>query len=265
MALPPPAAGSTALVTGASSGIGAEIARALARRGHGVTLVARRRDRLDMLAEELRSTHGVEALTVAADLADPASRDALAAEVEASGKAVEVLVNSAGLGVYGAFADADREHVLQEVRVDVEAPVDLSARYLPGMIQRDRGAIINLSSTSALQPLPYNAGYAAAKSYLLFLSEALHSELAGTGVTVTAILPGPVKTEFQEANDAGFAERLPSFVWAPVDKVAEEIVQAAEKGKRTLIPGGPVVRAAFGPNRFVPKALSIPVAKRIMR
>jgi short-subunit dehydrogenase len=193
-----------------------------------------------------------------------ASRDNLAAEVEASGKAVEILVNCAGFGIYEPFAEADRARVLQEVRVDVEAVADLTSRYLPGMVERDRGAIINLSSTSALQPLPYNAGYAAAKSYVLFLSEALHAELQGTGVTVTAILPGPVKTEFQEANAAGFAQRLPRVVWAPVEKVGEEIVQAAEKGKRSLIPGGPVVRGAFAPNRFFPKAVTLPVAKRIM-
>lgn len=264
MALPPPSPESTALVTGASSGIGRAFARALAARGHGVTLVARRRERLEELAEELRSEHGVAADAVACDLSDQGARDELAAEVERLGRRVEVLVNNAGFGVYETFVTGDREKELRQVRVDVEAVVDLTARYLPPMVERQRGAVINMSSTSALQPLPHNAGYAAAKAHVLFFSEALWKEVRGSGVTVTAVLPGPVPTEFQEVNEADFAQHMPKPVWKSAETVAEKALRAAERGRRTVIPGV-VPKLAFAPNRFAPKRVALAVAERIMR
>lgn len=264
MPLPTPSPDSTALVTGASSGIGREIARELARRGHGVTLVARRREPLETLASELTQSSGLRAEVIECDLADGEARDRLADEVSALGSTVEVLVNSAGMGTYVPFVESPREREVRQVRLNVEATLDLMARYLPGMVQRGRGAVINLSSTSGLQPTPGNATYAASKSFVLFHSEAVHAEVKSSGVTVTAVLPGPVRTEFQEANGAEFAEKLPGFVWAPVERVAAEAVEAAEKGKRSIIPGGLVVRASFGPNRFAPKAAALAVGQRLM-
>lgn len=263
MALPSPSPDSTALVTGASSGIGEQFARGLARRGHGVTLVARRRERLEALADELRGEQGVRVEVVACDLADPAARDALADDVERLGLTVEVLVNNAGFGVYKQLAESDRARELEQVRVLVEAPVDLTSRWLPGMVERGRGAVINLSSTSGLQPIPGNGTYAAAKAHTLFFSEALWAEVKDRGVTVTAVLPGPVRTGFQEASDAVFAEKMPGIVFVPAEQVAEESLRAAEHGKRTIIPGT-VVRAAFAPNRFAPKRLALEVGKRLM-
>lgn len=264
MALPPPSPDSTALVTGASSGIGVAYARALAARGHGLTLVARRRDRIEELARELEREHGVVAQAIPCDLADASARDELAAEVERAGRAVEILVNNAGFGVYETFVRGDRARELQQVRVDVEAVVDLTARYLPPMVERGRGAVINMSSTSAFQPLPHNAGYAAAKVHVLFFSEALWKEVRGSGVTITAVCPGPVATEFQEANDADFAQHLPKLVWTSAEKVAESALRAAERGKRTIVPGV-APRAAFAPNRFAPKRMALALADRIMR
>lgn len=264
MALPAPSTDSTALVTGASSGIGREIARELARRGHGVTLVARRREKLDELARELSSAHGVRVDCVTCDLADAAARDALADEVGSQGRDVEILVNSAGFGAYGDFLDVGRDREIEQIRLNVEALVDLTARFLPGMVKRGRGAVINLSSTSGLQPTPGNAGYAASKSYVLFHSDALHVEVKSAGVTVTSVLPGPVRTEFQERNDAFFAESIPKALWASAERVAADAVSAAEAGKRSIIPGGVAVRAAFAGNRFVPKAVVLPVGKRLM-
>lgn len=264
MALPTPSSDSTALVTGASSGIGREIARELARRGYGLTLVARRREKLDELAGELSSAHGVRVESVTCDLADAADRDKLAEEVETQGRNVEILVNSAGFGAYGDFLDIGREREIEQIRLNVEALVDLTARFLPGMVQRGRGAVINLSSTSGLQPTPGNAGYAASKSYVLFHSDALHAEVGPKGVTVTSVLPGPVETEFMERNDAAFADKLPGFVWASPERVAKDSVEAAEAGKRSIIPGGMAVKAAFAGNRFVPKAVVLPVGKRLM-
>ena len=263
MSLPAPAPDSTALVTGASSGIGAEFARGLARRGHGLTLTARREGLLEELATELRGAHGVRVEVVPCDLADPAARDALAASVQERGLTVEILVNNAGFGVYSDFAESDRERELEQVRVLVEAPVDLTARWLPGMVSRGRGAVINVSSTSGLQPIPGNSTYAAAKSHVLLWSEALWQEVKGRGVTVTAVLPGPVRTGFQEASDTTFTDKMPGITFVSAEQVAEDSLRAAEKGKRTLIPGA-VVRAAFAPNRFAPKRVALAIGQRLM-
>jgi hypothetical protein len=259
MALPAPASTSTALVTGASSGIGEQLARALAARGHHVTLVARRAERLARLAAELH-----DAAVLPTDLADAAARDALVAAVDGGGRVVEVLVNCAGLGVFEPFHRSRRERELEQVRVLVEAPMDLTHRWLPGMVERRRGTIINLSSVSGFQALPYNAGYAAAKSYLLLLSEALHAEVAEFGVTVTAVCPGPVRTEFQATNDVAFAEKLPKAVWVSAERVAQDTLNGAERGARVVVPGGPMVRAAFAPNRYAPRGLALAISKRIM-
>jgi short-subunit dehydrogenase len=259
VALPDPSPAATAVVTGASSGIGEQIARVLSSRGHHVTLVARGAERLQALEQELGN-----ATARPADLTDPAAREALAAEVEGSGRAVEILVNCAGFGVYEPFAASDLQLELDQVRLLAEAPMELIHRWLGGMVERRRGAIINVSSTSAFQALPYNAGYAAAKSYLLLLSEALHAEVGDAGVTVTAVCPGPVRTNFQAANDAAFAEKLPKLVWAPAERVAEDAVRAAERGARVVIPGGPLVRGSFAANRFTPRSLTLMMSKRVM-
>jgi uncharacterized protein len=263
MSIPQPESNSIALVTGASSGIGEQFARQLVERGHRVGIVARRADRLQALAEELGGTE--QAVVLEADLAIPEDRDRLAAKLEDVGAQVEVLVNSAGFGVYESFVSSGRERELEQVRVLVEAVVDLMSRYLPGMCERRRGAIINMSSTSGFQALPYNAGYAAAKAHVLFLSEAVHAEVKDRGVTVTAVCPGPVPTEFQDTSDAGyFAERLPKFTFASPERVASDALKAAERGRISVIPGGPHVRAAFGPNRVMPRWATLPVSKRLM-
>jgi len=263
MSLPAPASRSIALVTGASSGIGEQFARQLSERGHRVALVARREDRLNALAEELGGAE--RALAIPADLSVPEDRDRLARRLEELGAEVEILVNNAGYGVFSPFAESGREREVQQVRVLVEAVVDLMARYLPGMVRRGRGAVINLSSTAGFQALPYNAGYSAAKSHVLLLSEAVHAEVDEHGVTVTAVCPGPVPSGFQDASDAGyFAERLPKFTFVTPERVAADALAAAEKGRVSVIPGGPQVRAAYGPNRRLPRWASLPVSKRLM-
>jgi short-subunit dehydrogenase len=262
MSLPPPAPESIALVTGASSGIGEQYARQLSERGHRVALVARREDRLTALAEELGGPE--RAVPVAADLAVPEDRDRLAARLEELGARVEILVNNAGVGIYRSFVASGREQELHQLRLLIEAPVDLMARYLPGMVERGRGAVINMSSSAGLQPLPYNAGYSAAKGYLLMLSEAVHAEVQEQGVTVTAVCPGPVPSGFQDASDATyFAERLPKFTFVSPERVARDALAAAERGKISVIPGGPQVKAALVPNRRLPRWLVLPISKRM--
>jgi short-subunit dehydrogenase len=263
MTLPPPSDRSIALVTGASSGIGEQFARQLARRGHRVAIVARRESRLTELSNELGGAD--RAVPIAADLTETADRDRLAQRIDELGVAVDVLVNNAGFGIYQAFAEAGREQEIYQLRLLVEAAVDLMARYLPPMVSRGRGAVINMSSTAGLQALPYNAGYSAAKSYVLLLSEAVHAEVKDKGVTVTAVCPGPVRSGFQDASDAGyFAERMPKFTFVSPERVAEDALEAADRGRISVIPGGPHVKLAFGPNRKLPRAVVLPVSKRLM-
>jgi short-subunit dehydrogenase len=263
VSLPPPASSSTALVTGASSGIGAELARELGRRGHNLILVARRADRLAELAAELGRCSGIRAETIAADLGDADERDRLAAEVASHELAVEVLVNCAGFGSTGDLQRDDREALLAMVRLNCEALLDLQARYSPGMAERGRGAIINLASTAAFQPMPSNAAYAASKAFVLSLGEATHAELSQAGVAVTVVCPGPVKTEFADvAGIANSEDRVPGFVWTPVEDVARAAVEGAEHGRRVVVPGL-LNRAGAISGQHAPRALALPLVKRI--
>jgi short-subunit dehydrogenase len=224
----------------------------------------RRADRLQKLCAQLGG--GEHAVAVGADLAVGEDRDRLAARINELDAEVDILVNNAGLGIYTKFGAEGRDKELQMLRVDVEAVVDLMARYLPGMVERGRGAIINMSSVSGFQPGPYNAGYAAAKAYVLWLSEAVHAEVAAKGVTVTAICPGPVPTEFPATNDADYlVDRLPSFTHVPAERVAADALQAAERGRASVVPGGPLVRFALESSRFVPAPLALPVIARMLK
>ena len=265
MALPEPAESATALITGASAGIGEAIARELASRGHGVTLVARREERLRALAGELSGSYGVRAEAIAADLGDEAARDRLAAQIETLGLEVEILVNNAGFGTAETVSDPDRERLTAMVRLNCEALLDLQVRYLPAMIDRGRGTVINIASTAAFQPIPGTATYAATKAFVLSLSEAVHEELKGTGVTLTAVCPGPVRTEFMQAAGIEQAEeQLPGVFWMTGEAVAKAAVEAAEKGKRAIVPGV-INRATALTGQHSPRMLVLPLAKRLWR
>jgi short-subunit dehydrogenase len=264
MALPPPASDTTCLVTGASSGIGREIARQLAQRGHGVTLVARREDRLRAVADELAGAHGVRTEVIAADLTDPKARARVLEDVEARGLTVDVLINNAGFSTVGAVHRSDPERELVMVRTDVEAVADLCTRVLPGMVARGRGAVLNVASTAAFQPMPGQAGYSAAKAFVLAYSQAVRAELRGTGVTVTALCPGPVDTEFAEV--AGFdhtqvASSVPRFMWVSVEQVAAEGLAGLERGKAVVVPGLANKAGALG-GRLTPRSLLLPIIAR---
>ncbi|MGI8631510.1 MAG: SDR family NAD(P)-dependent oxidoreductase [Solirubrobacterales bacterium] len=265
MPLPDPTPGTAALVTGASSGIGAELARGLARRGHAVVLVARRRGRLEALAEELSDEHGVATTVISADLADPGDRDAMVALIDEKGLEISILANNAGLGDFGPFAEADRERLLQMGRVNVEAVVDLTSRYLGPMVERGEGAVIMIASGAAHQPLPGFAAYAATKAHVLALSEALHAEASAAGVTVTAVCPGPVHTEFGKSAGVGDAESgVPEPLWTESDQIAEAALEGADAGDRVVNPGlGIGVAATAG--RFVPRAVLLPLVRTATR
>ena len=265
MALPAPREEATALITGASSGIGAEIARELARRGHGVTLVARREERLLELSSELAVEHGVRAGVITADLAGREGRDRLAAELGRLELEVDVLINNAGFGLHEDFLDGDRERQLDMVALNCEAVVDLSSRYGRGMSARGSGTIINIASTAAFQPLPGSATYAASKAFVLSLSEALHEELRGSGVTVTAVCPGPVRTEFAEVAGIGDAETsTPGMLWMSAADLAEDAVEAADRGKRAVVPGALNLAGSIL-GRHSPRTVALPITRRIWR
>lgn len=264
MALPPPSGTSTCLVTGASSGIGVEIARELAGRRHGLTLVARREDRLESLAGELRSAHGVRVEVLSADLTDASARAGIAPAIEERGLDVEVLVNNAGFSTVGPVDRADHEREVAMIRTDVEAVADLCTIFLPAMVKRRRGAVLNVASTAAFQPLPGQAAYGASKAFVLSYTRAIREELRGTGVSATALCPGPVKTGFLEA--AGFDEAaaegsLPKIMWLPAAVVARSAVDGLARGRAVVLPGLPNRIGAYLAY-MTPREILLPIIAR---
>src|SRR5258707_508418 len=236
MALPPPGNDRAAIVTGASSGIGEEFARILAQRGHQVVLVARTAGRLEEIAGRL----GGYAHPLPTDLSDRADRAALPDRVAALGLVPDILINNAGLSTLGLVAKSVPEQEINLVEVDVAAVVDLCSRFLPGMVDRHRGAVLNVASMAAFGPLPGQAAYGAAKAFVLSYTHSLRGELRGTGVSATALCPGPVDTGFGEA--AGFSKEeaesaLPRVMWVPADKVAQAGIDGLAAGKAVGVPG----------------------------
>lgn len=258
MSIPNPSDQTTALVTGASSGIGAEIARQLAGRGHHVTMVARRSERLEELAGEL----GGESSVDACDLGDFDARRDLLGRLSRRKRKVAVLVNNAGFGTYGRLWELPAEREREEVHLNVDALHDLTVAFLPGMVERRSGAILNVGSTAGFQPLPGNATYAASKAFVNTFSESLHAELAGTGVTCTVLCPGPVATEFQDAAGISHLSGAgPNLIWASADDVARAAVEGVERGKRVVMPRlNDKVQGAFG--RYSPRSVLLPVMRR---
>lgn len=264
MALPTPAPDRTCLVTGASSGIGVELATLLAARGHGVTLVARREDRLRDLADELAAAHGVRAEVLPTDLADPVARADIAHRVAKRGLVVDVLVNNAGFSTMGPVARSDAERELAMIRTDVEAVVHLCSVFVPGMVERGRGAVLNVASTAAFQPIPGQAGYAASKAFVLSYTRALGQELRGTGVTATALCPGPVETEFAHAaglDDKQAGDALPRIMWVPAAEVAKAGLDGVERGRDVVIPGT-ANRVSASLAAIVPRRVLLPILAR---
>ena len=263
MPLPDPAPDSTCLVTGASAGIGAEIARELARRGLGVTLAARREEKLRELAEELSGEHGVRAETISVDVSDKDARRRMKSELEDRGLTVEVLVNNAGYGSGGKFIRLDPDSEAEMIRLNVEAVIALTGSFLPEMVERGRGAILNLASLIAFQPVPFQATYGATKAAVLSFSEAIHEELRGTGVTITAVCPGPVRTEFGEQGGFGGADdKIPGFMWLEPDKVAVDAVDGLANGERVVVPGALNQLAAYA-GHYMPRSMLLPTVRRV--
>lgn len=224
--------GKWALVTGASAGIGAALARELASRGAKLILTARRRDRLDALAKEL-TAGGAEARIMVADLGDPAAPHQLYSATERAGLNVEILVNNAGLGQYGVFHETKAEQELSQVRVNCEAVVRLSRLFIPRMVERRRGWVLVVASTASFQPIPYLSTYAATKAFDRFFALGLAEEVAQHGVKVTALCPGPTESEF---FDVAGAEVFRARGVQSAAEVARQAIDALAQGKRTIIP-----------------------------
>jgi uncharacterized protein len=246
-----------AVVTGASSGIGLAFAGSLADRGHPVLLVARREDRLRVIAETLTREHGVSAQICVADLATPEGRSRCRDAVDAAGRPVEVAVLNAGFGTRGRLADLDREREIDEIQLNCLGVVDLGLHVLPGMVQRDQGALIVVSSAAGFLPIPHMATYSATKAFELRWTEALAGELRGTGVQAIAVCPGPTKTEF--STGAGGKNPYKGIPVNSADDVVAATWLALERG-RSRISTGAVSRLTSVVTRVAPRGLVTRVA-----
>ncbi|AYA36089.1 SDR family oxidoreductase [Hymenobacter oligotrophus] len=252
----------TALITGASSGIGLELARRFAREKHRVVLVARNRQALEHLQQELQQQHGVEAVVLPADLGQREAPQQLFEELQRRGIEVDYLINNAGFGDFGLFAEADWAKQEQMLDVNIRALTHLTKLFVPGMVQRRSGRIMQLASTAAFQPGPLMAVYYATKAYVLSFSEALANELQGTGVTVTALCPGPTASGFQDAaalNDSKLVKgkKLPTSA-----EVAEYGYRALMRGETVAVHG--LMNSLMAQSvRFAPRNMVTALVRRM--
>jgi len=251
----------TALVTGASFGIGMELARIFARENYNLVLVARTADRLRQLASELEKSHGTRSLILASDLTEAGAPAYILDQTTRAGVRVDVLVNNAGFGQFGPFAESDLAACLSQIQLNVTALTHLAHLYLPGMIERKSGRILNVASTAAFQAGPMMAVYYATKAYVLHFSEAIANELQGTGVTVTCLCPGPTATEFQKRANM-LSTRVFKFGAMDARTVAED-------GYRAMVAGRPVVISGLRnwlvaqSVRFAPRRMVTAVARKL--
>ncbi len=250
------------LVTGASAGIGREIARELARQGARIVVTARREDRLAELSVELESLGSPEAVAIVADLSKPESAEFIVKRADESLEHVDVLINNAGFAVPGMYGACDLHRTLDMIHVNVSAAVALARLTLPGMVSRDSGGILNVASVAGFQAAPYQAGYAGTKAFLLNFSNSIHQEYKHTNVAITALCPGVTDTEFFEAagyrNLTGFLKNR-----MPADKVARAGLRALQKGKMEVVPGFKNKSLVFF-QRFFPRTFIAGVSRRLM-
>ena len=265
MSLPEPAPDTTVLVTGASSGIGEAIAHELAARGHNLSLAARRREVLEELASTIEDEHGVKTTIHAVDLSRDADRTRLLRELR-SGRRLVGLCNNAGTGAFGRFVEHDVETEDQVFRTNALALFDLTNRLVRGMVERGEGAILNTASILAFAPIPQNTTYAATKAFIQSFSEALHTELQGTGVSCTTVNPGPTRTSIFDSSGApgaaGFGDQVGvgGLFWQDAEDVARDAVAGMVEGRRSVTPGLTNKLAAFG-LRSASRTVFLPISR----
>jgi short-subunit dehydrogenase len=256
----------TALITGASSGIGETFADALARQGIDLILVARSKDKLEQIAARLAKTYGRRVEVIAADLGQPQPGAALAKKVAALGMGVDLLINNAGFGLAGNFHKNDVARHNQMIALNVSAVVDLAQTFLPAMVERGAGAIINVASLAGFQPTPYMTVYGATKAFVLSFSEGLWAEYRDKGIRVLAVCPGPVDTAFFEATGKGESLRktVPPGTMLTAEQVVAASLKALAQGKSFVVPGALMKLASLFP-RLLPRAAVASVAARTMK
>lgn len=252
-------AAATALITGASSGIGLELAKRCAAGGSSLILVARRVDRLEELAAELGRAHRVEARALASDLSDPTAPDRIFEELR--GIPIGILINNAGFGLRGPFAETDWAAEERMMRVNMAAPAHLTKRFLPEMMRRGSGRILNVASTAAFVPGPFMAMYYASKAFLVSFSHAVANEVKGSGVTVTVLCPGPTRTEFEQAAGVEGSKLFRGDVMS-AEAVAREGYEAMMAGKAEVIAGGRN-RWTIRSTRVAPRTMLADIARRL--
>lgn len=228
----------TTLITGASSGIGAALAQRFARAGFNLVLVARSADKLESLAKALAAEHGVKAWAVAADLARPDAAAGLASAMKRARRPIDLLVNNAGVLAHGSFVEMPAQRHQQLIDLNISGLTAMLAAFVPPMVARGQGRVLNVASIAAFQPVPSLASYAATKAYVLSLTESLSEELKGTGVSITALCPGITATGMLEQARAEHAElaKLPGFVIGSAEAVADEGFEACMQGEVIRVP-----------------------------
>lgn len=251
----------TALITGASAGIGEALAQQMAQQGYNLVLVARSQDRLQSLAQELSQAYDIQTYPLPADLAHPQAPAQIQQQVQSWGLHIDVLINNAGLGAYGEFAASPLSQQMQMVQVNMVALTELTHRFLPFMLQAKRGHIMNVASTAAFMPGPLMTVYYASKAYVLSFSEALQEELKGSGVKVLALCPGPVRTNFQSTAQLQNSKLVRNQVFMDAPTVAQQGLKAMFAGQTVLIPGVINQLQALSP-RFLPRAIVPAIVKR---
>ena len=250
----------TALITGASSGIGETFARELASRKTDLILVARSQDKLDKLAGELSNTHQIKTEVIVQDLTEPAAGQTLFDAVKERASRIDLLINNAGFGDYGAFSDRPLSKQLAMVQLNIMALVELTGLFLPSMQQRQDGAIINVSSIAGFQPIPYMPVYAATKAFVLNFSEALWAENKDKGVRILVTCPGPTESEFYNRADfPDSATGMNGMTMASTEKVVKETLKALDKGQSTVVTGGFANQIIVNLPRLVPRELLLGV------
>ncbi|HVT36731.1 MAG TPA: SDR family oxidoreductase [Nevskiaceae bacterium] len=256
----------TALITGASSGIGECFASALAAQGLDLILVARSRDKLHATAQALTKDHGVKVAVIAADLAQPGSGAALAAEVAKKHLTVDLLINNAGFGGAGIFHKNEAARDQQMIALNIAAVVDLAHAFLPAMVERGRGGILNVASLAGFQPTPYMTVYGATKAFVLSFSEGLWAEYRDKGIQVMALCPGPVDTPFFEATGSGAKLRstVPRGTMLTAEQVVKEALAGFRRGKSFVVPGMAMKLVSWLP-RLVPRSVVAAGAARTMK
>ncbi|MED5802492.1 mycolate reductase [Gordonia sp. Z-3] len=263
MGVPSPTESARAVVTGASSGIGMALARALASRGHSLVLVARRGDILEGLAAELRDSHDIAVEVRPVDLSDSPAVEVLCAEL--AGREISILCNNAGIATFGPVSDLDPEYERAQVRLNVNAVHDLTLAVLPHMVHRGSGGILMVGSAAGNMPIPNNATYAATKAFVNTFSESLRGEVSAQGVHVTLLAPGPVRTATPAPENQSIVDKMvPDFLWHSSDKVAEMSLDALEHNKMRVVPGT-LSKAMSVAGGYSPRAVVAPIVGTFYR